>query len=244
MKKKIFIFIITYRAQFRVIKVFKKIPFKYLKKFTYTILISDDLSDDNTKDYILKIRNKFKNVVINFNKKNIGYGAHIKKCLRVAIKGKYDYAIMIHGDNQYDPKYIKDLLQNSINNKNIMAVVGSRMTNIQSAVKGKMPIYKLIGNVFLTKFFNLFMRTKFTDAHSGLWLYNLRAFKYFDLSSITDSFNFDNQVRLSMVSKKMKIIEIPIKTFYGTENSYFHINYCFKFIIEVLFFFCKRIKLI
>jgi len=84
----------------------------------------------------------------------------------------------------------------------IMAVVGSRMTNMQSAVKGKMPIYKLIVNVFLTEFFNLFMRTKFTDAHSGLWLYNLIAFKYFDLSSITDSFNFDNQVRLSMVSKK------------------------------------------
>ena len=36
-------------------------------------------------------------------------------------------AVMLHGDNQYNPKYIKKMLEKLINNKSIAAVSGSRM---------------------------------------------------------------------------------------------------------------------
>jgi len=244
MKKKIFIFVITYRAQYRVLDVLKKFPYNYLKKFTYNILVSDDCSDDNTKNFILKAKTKFKKIKINFNKKNLGYGAHIKNCLKIAIKNKYDYAIMIHGDNQYDPKYIKSLLDSAIQNQSIMAVVGSRMKNKNGALNGKMPLYKFIGNILLTKLFNFLMNTNFSDAHSGLWLYNIQAFKVINLLKITDSFNFDNQIRLMMVINKMKIKEVTIKTYYGSENSYFHLKYAIMFILEVFFFFLKKIRIV
>ena len=54
MKDKILIFIITYKASFRVLDVIKKIPFKYLKNKNYKILISDDDSLEITRLNSLK----------------------------------------------------------------------------------------------------------------------------------------------------------------------------------------------
>ena len=57
---------------------------------------------------------------------------------------------MIHGDNQYNPKYMVKMLDNLFKNKKTAATVGSRMTKKINALKGKMPLYKFIGNIFLT----------------------------------------------------------------------------------------------
>ena len=65
---------------------------------------------------------------------------------------------MLHGDNQYNPKYIKNMLELLIKNNDIATVLGSRMYNKSNALKGNMPIYKFIGNIFLTKLFNLFYK--------------------------------------------------------------------------------------
>ena len=43
MKDKILIFIITYRASYRVKKVVEKIPFRYLKKKNFKIYIKSDI---------------------------------------------------------------------------------------------------------------------------------------------------------------------------------------------------------
>ena len=77
-KKKILIFIISYKASFRILNVYKNIPFKNLKKYSIKLLLSDDASKDNTIKYAKKIQKKNKNIYLNENNKNIGYGAHIK----------------------------------------------------------------------------------------------------------------------------------------------------------------------
>ena len=145
MKDKILIFIITYRASYRVKNVVQKIPFRYFKNKNFKIYISDDDSRDETIDFIKQIQKKYKSKVIaNFIKKNVGYGANIKKCLNYAYKNKFSHAVMIHGDNQYNPKYIVKMLDNLFKNKKIAAAVGSRMTKKINALKGKMPLYKFI----------------------------------------------------------------------------------------------------
>ena len=58
MKHKLLIFIITYKASFRILEVFKKLPFSYLKQYEYTIYVSDDASNDNTIQYIKQLRKK------------------------------------------------------------------------------------------------------------------------------------------------------------------------------------------
>ena len=51
------------------------------------------------------------------NKTNLGYGGNIKKCIRYAYKNNFDYAVMLHGDNQYNPKHIQKMLRILIKNK-------------------------------------------------------------------------------------------------------------------------------
>ena len=85
MKDKILIFIITYKASYRVKNVVQKIPLRYFRNKNFKIYISDDDSKDDTIDYIRQIKKKYKSkVIVNFIKKNVGYGANIKKCLNYA----------------------------------------------------------------------------------------------------------------------------------------------------------------
>ena len=176
-KKKLLIFIITFKASFRVEDVFKNIPFKKLKKYRTHVLISDDCSLDDTIDFANKIKKRNQNVVVNENKLNLGYGGNIKKCLNYALKKKYNYAVMIHGDGQYNPKYIPNLLS-KFDNKNVSSSTGSRIfSGVKNASKGGMPVYKMIGNIILTKIFNFLMNKEFTDAHTGLWAYNIKFLK-------------------------------------------------------------------
>ena len=237
MKDKILIFIITYKASFRVLDVIRKIPFQYLKNKNYKILISDDDSRDNTIEFIKKIKKKYSSkIILNFNRLNMGYGKNIKKCINYAYKNNYTYAVMIHGDNQYNPKYSSVMIENLIKNKNLSATVGSRMTKKVSALKGKMPFYKFIGNIFLTWIFNLINGTSFTDCHTGYWAYNLKLIKKNTFKNLDDNFCFDIDLRLKLVSEKKKIKEIPIKTFYGTERSSVHLIYALRFFLKTIKF--------
>jgi len=241
-KKKILIFIISYKASFRILNVYKKIPFKNLKKYSIKLLLSDDASEDNTIKYAKKIQKKNKNIYLNENKKNIGYGAHIKKCLNFAIKKKIDYAVMIHGDGQYNPKYIPNLLKILTKDKYIGAATGSRMLKgIKKVTKGGMPFYKLMGNIILTKIFNLLMNKNYTDTHTGLWAYNLSLLKNKKFNLLTNTFNFDQEFRFKNIIENKPIKEIPIETKYGDERSQLHIKYAIKFFFNtILFFFIKN----
>tara|TARA_B100001250_G_scaffold407498_1_gene428350 strand:+ start:1235 stop:1993 length:759 start_codon:yes stop_codon:yes gene_type:complete len=240
-KKKLLIFIISYKASFRVKEVFDKIPFKKLKNFQINVLISDDCSMDDTIDYAKTIKKKDKRVFLNENKINLGYGAHIKKCLNFALKKKYNYAVMIHGDGQFNPRYIPDLLLKLEDNK-VSAATGSRiLSGINTVRTGGMPLYKMAGNILLTKLFNFLLNKKFTDAHTGLWAYNLNFLKNRKFNLLTNSFNFDQEFRFKNVLNNNLIKEIPIQTKYGDERSQLHIKYAIKFFLNcILFFFVKK----
>ena len=232
---KILIFIITYKASFRVNNILNEMPFNYLKKFNYKILLSDDCSNDDTKDFIIKIKNKYKdkNIIININSKNLGYGGNIKKCMTYAYKNRFNYAAMVHGDNQYSSKYLKEMIDTIIKT-DCAAVSGSRMKIKKSALNGGMPFYKFIGNIFLTNFFNFFHNTNFTDCHTGYWVYNLRKIKSNWIKKFSSGFLFDLDMRLELLKQKLSIKEIFIITRYGSERSSVHLNYAIFFFIKTL----------
>ena len=187
-KKKILIFIISYKASHRILDVYNQIPIKKLKKFEINILISDDHSNDDTADYIKKI-NKNK-IFVNINRYNMGYGSHIKKCLDFALNKNFDYAVMIHGDGQYHPNYIPELLSifSKKDPKAIAAVTGSRLLRgLKSVKKGGMPIYKMMGNIFLTKIFNILFKSFKISLYLSCALFNTISFV--TISPVLTSFN-------------------------------------------------------
>ena len=231
---KILIFVITYKASLRVNKIMKEMPHNYLKKFNFKILISDDCSNDDTQGLISEIKKKNKNVLTNFNLKNLGYGGNIKKCMNYAYKNNYNYAAMVHGDNQYSSKYLEKMINLALET-DCAAVSGSRMKKKKSALDGGMPLYKFIGNIFLTKLFNILYKTSFTDCHTGYWLYDLKKIKKKWINNFHNGFLFDLDMRLKLVEKKLPIKEVPIITRYGTERSSIHFKYAFLFVIRSFF---------
>ena len=234
MKKKILIFIITYHASFRLKKVFDLIEFKKLKNYKVKIFISEDNSKDDTLEMARNIYKKNKSLVIlKNNKKRLNYGGNIKSCLNYAINNNFDYAIMVHGDGQYHPKYILPIIK-KLEQNNSAAACGSRMISKKNALKGNMPFYKFIGNIFLTKLFNVVYSTTFTDCHTGYWIYNFKYIKKNMLTKLTNTFNFDNQMRINLVKNNLDIKEIPIKTIYGNERSSVHLKYASKFFFETI----------
>jgi hypothetical protein len=101
------------------------------------------------------------------------------------------------------------------------------------ALKGKMPFYKFLGNMFLTKVFNLVFNTKFTDCHTGYWAYNLNRIDKKIFFNCDNNFCFDIDLRLQLVNNNFPIKEISIKTFYGTERSSFHMIYAIRFFFKI-----------
>ena len=110
------------------------------------------------------------------------------------------------------------------------------MTKKINALKGRMPLYKFIGNIFLTGIFNLLYGTKFADCHTGYWAYNLKLIKKNVFKNLDNNFCFDIDLRLQLVSDKKLIKEIPIETFYGSERSEIHFIYAVRFFFKIIFF--------
>ena len=238
--KRILIFIITYNSLVKLPKVIDKIKKIKMQNFKFKVLISDDNSIDGTNKYINKIK-KQKNILVNINKRRLGEGGNIKICLDFAIKNKFDFALMVHGDDQYDPRVLNKFYKKIMNNRNCAAVIGSRMTNKKNALKGGMPFYKILGNIILTRIFNFVMKTSFTDAHSGQWLLNLKKIKKIEFRKLSNYHNFDNQLRIILLKKKNLILEAPIRTkYFLNEPAKFHFIYAVRFLLDVLLSYFKK----
>ena len=215
-KYKIAIFIPAYKAATTLISVIERIPSK-TKIFVREIYIFDDCSPDNTYYVGLgyKHESKIKKFNIYKNKKNLGYGGNQKLGYNYAIKRKYDIAVMLHGDAQYAPEYIPKLIKPLIENKADM-VFGSRM--VGNPLNQGMPLWKYLGNRFLTFFENRALNMNLSEYHSGFRAYNLHALKEVQFEDCPDDYGFDTDIIIKLVVKKKRIAEISIPTHYGPES--------------------------
>ena len=98
------------------------------------------------------------------------------------------------------------------------AVFGSRMMRTYGGpLKGGMPLYKYVGNRILTILENRALGLNLTEFHSGYRAYNLHALAQLDFSRMTNDFHFDTEIIIKLHHQAMKIREVPIPTYYGTE---------------------------
>jgi hypothetical protein len=93
------------------------------------------------------------------------------------------------------------------------AVLGSRMMPTYGGpLKGRMPLYKYVGNRILTWFENRALGTRLTEFHSGYRAYRLDALRRIELSRMADGFHFDTQIIVKLHHQRFRIKEIPIPT--------------------------------
>ena len=85
-----------------------------------------------------------------FNPVNQGYGGNQKLGYRYAIENGFDFVALLHGDGQYAPESLPELLK-PFSDDNVAAVFGSRMMTPGGARRGGMPLYKYFANKILTR---------------------------------------------------------------------------------------------
>ena len=216
-KKRIAICIMAYEAVNTLDKVIDLIP-KKVMGLVEEIYILDDASNDNT--YYAAVGYKhlknLKKLKVYKNPKNLGLGGNQKHAFDYAIKKGFDILALLHGDNQYDPRCLPYLLKPLIEGKADF-VFGSRM--IGNPLKGGMPLYKFLGNKFLTTAENFLLGMSLSEYHSGYRLFNCNALKKIPYNRLSNDFHFDTEIIIQFKKVGIKIAELPIPTFYGDEIS-------------------------
>lgn len=221
-KPKIGIFIIAYNAVNHLNKTIARIP-KAVYDEVEEIFVIDDASKDNSYYAALGYKAQFgiEKLTVHRNEKNQGYGGNQKVGYQYAIDRGLDVVALVHGDGQYAPEALPDLLL-PFKTRSAEMVFGSRMSGSFSALKGGMPLYKYIGNKILTKIQNRLSGLSLSEYHSGYRLYSVEALKSVPFQSFTNNWHFDTQIILAMHERKMRIVERPIPTYYGDEIC--HVN--------------------
>lgn len=218
-KPKLLIFIVAYHASSTISSVLSRIPHALINDFHIEVLIIDDASQDNTFEIGLKIAkdgNLPFQIHVLFNPVNQGYGGNQKLGYHYAIENGFDFVALVHGDGQYAPECLGELIRPLANNT-ADAVFGSRMLTRGQALKGGMPLYKYVGNKILTTFENYILKSKLSEFHSGYRLYSIRALQKIPFDLNTNDFHFDTEIIIQFLSAGLRITELPIPTYYGDE---------------------------
>ncbi|MBO6518895.1 MAG: glycosyltransferase [Rhodospirillales bacterium] len=215
---KLLILIVAYNHEAEIESVLSRIP-ESLRAHETEVLILDDSSKDKTFEksaaYAKEKSFPFKLTVL-YNPVNQGYGGNQKIGYHYAIENGFDVVAMVHGDGQYAPECLPDLLEPFLAGE-AEAVFGSRMLNKGGAIDGGMPLYKFVGNKILTFFQNAVLRAGLSEFHSGYRLYSVPALAKVPFPLNTNDFHFDTEIIIQFMRAGHRIVERPIPTFYGDE---------------------------
>jgi 2-polyprenyl-3-methyl-5-hydroxy-6-metoxy-1,4-benzoquinol methylase len=217
-RPRIGILVVAYHAASTLATVLDRIPPAALERID-EIAVFDDASADDTYEQAVAYRHarRLEKLTVIKNRRNLGYGGNQKAGYAHFAERGIDIVVLLHGDGQYAPEVL-DRVYDPIVRGQADAVLGSRMlSGPLAALRGGMPLYKLVGNRILTSFENHGLSMNLSEFHSGYRAYSLRALEQIDLSATTDDFHFDTQIIIKLRHQGMRITEVPIPTYYGDE---------------------------
>jgi hypothetical protein len=221
---RLLIFIVAYNAEKTIESVLRRIPEQLRELYDVEVLIIDDSSQDDTfrRSELVRRANAFSfKLTVLYNPINQGYGGNQKIGFHFALKQGFDWVALVHGDGQYAPECLPELVDVLATGK-ADVVFGSRMIEKRAALKGGMPLYKYIGNKTLTTFQNWMLGSNLSEFHSGYRLYAIEALRKIPFQKNSNDFHFDTEIIIQLIFAKLRIRELPIPTFYGDEIC--HVN--------------------
>ena len=142
---------------------------KNLKKFKFEIIFVDDSSSDGSIKLLIELKKKFKffKPILRKKKRDLS-----QSCFDGINKSKFENILVMDGDLQHNPKYIKNMVK-LIDKKGIDIVVGARKL---SAGKNKgLSEIRRFASVVLIYFFKIF-NIKTNDPMSGFFLFKKKIF--------------------------------------------------------------------
>jgi glycosyltransferase involved in cell wall biosynthesis len=216
------ILVVAYNAESTLASVLERIPTAIMAKVE-EIFVFDDASQDHTVEIgrQYKASNGEKKLSIYRNPTNLMYGGNQRRGYRYAMSRGLDIVVLLHGDGQYAPEVMQELLA-PLERGQADMVMGSRMLVPGAALRGNMPRYKYFGNRILTVLQNWLVGSSFSEFHSGYRAYSVGALRTIDLDRLTTNWHFDTQIVLEFLKRGYRVQEVPIPTYYGDEIC--HVN--------------------
>ena len=212
------ILVVAYNAESTLRGVLQRIPPAIMSKIE-EIFVFDDASTDTTHDVGKQLQSEeFHDGKLSIYRNEINqmYGGNQRRGYQYAISRGLDIVVLLHGDGQYAPEVMQDLLT-PLETGRAEMVMGSRMLVPGAARKGNMPFYKFVGNKILTWTENRLAGTHLSEFHSGYRAYSVDALRNIPLDLMTTNWHFDTQIILEFLKRGYRIAEVPIPTYYGDE---------------------------
>ncbi len=237
-KKRVLIFIVSYNAENFIQKVLARIPNEVWNNEAYSaeVLVIDDQSTDDTVPQTLEYigQHPENKITVLSNPQNLGYGGNQKLGYHYALNHGFDVVVLLHGDGQYAPELLDEMICPIIQDE-ADVTFGSRMIHKQDALKGGMPLYKWLGNQFLTFLQNRMLGSHLAEFHTGYRAYSTQVFRDIRFEYNSNYYDFDTDIIIQMLDTGQRIKEIPIPTYYGDEISYVNgLLYAFKIIATTI----------
>ena len=222
-RPRLLIFIVAYNAERTIQHVLQRIP-AALAEYDTEILIIDDSSRDETFERAHAREDSGQApfpLTVLVNPVNQGYGGNQKIGFHYAIREGFDIVALVHGDGQYAPERLPELVA-PVAEGRADAVFGSRMMSRGGALGGGMPLYKYAGNRILTRIQNRLLGASLSEFHSGYRVYSVKALEQIPFDRNTNDFHFDTEIIIQLLRAGHRITELPIPTYYGDEIC--HVN--------------------
>ncbi len=225
-----------------ILTVIARIPPELLKS-TAEIIVVDNASTDETPRLIADYIRTQPHPPLHYirHESDAGYGGSQKAAYLRVIEMKHDAVAMVHGDGQYAPEVLGELLE-VLRTKKCGMVFGSRMTG--DPLSGGMPLYRFIANKFLTRVENLLLGTNLSEFHSGYRVYSGEALRKINFENCSNDYHFDTDIIIELVDKNLPIGEVTIPTHYGKESksiSFVHsIFYGVNVLLSAFFYRLKK----
>jgi len=197
-------------------KVCAVIPFYNEKDFILNV-VSETLKyvdqvfavNDGSTDLSEKQIAGLENVNIINLKLNKGKGTALQAGFDECIKSNFNFIVTIDGDNQHDPKYIPEFIENL---KRFDIVIGNRLMDTKS-----MPLQRIISNKLTSFFITMKTGQEIPDSQCGF-----RAYKKEVLQNVRTSYSgyeAESEILIYAARKGFKIGFVNIPTIYGDEKS-------------------------
>jgi dolichol-phosphate mannosyltransferase len=201
---KLSILIPVYNEEKTIAQIIRQVNDLKIRNIKKEIIVIDDGSTDKTVTKIPKNKIKFIQ-----HDKNLGKGSAIQTGIR---KATGDYIIIQDADLEYDPKFIKTLVQPIIENK-AKVVYGTRLKrlpNLKKDEKNFRFFLHYFGNRFLSLITSLLYGSWITDMETCYKLFPTSVGKKLKLKA--KRFDFEPEITAKLLKKGYKIVEVPIST--------------------------------
>ena len=155
-----------------------------------------------------------------FNPQNQGYGGNQKLGYHYAIERGYDFVALIHGDGQYAPECLPELLE-PLRTGEAAAVFGSRMMT----PSGRATRRDAALQVRRQQDPDLDRKQAAAAPVSASFIRDTgftrqERWRQFRSTAIRTDFHFDTEIIIQLVIAGLPIRELPIPTYYGDEICY------------------------